>query len=74
LNIQNQLSPSSNALSPGGRIVVRGKDLAEGAQDGSRFTPEQLTWLNKIKDDVQGSANVVGGRTPGTTKSPKMPK
>jgi len=46
----------------------------EGEGGGVKFSPEQLAWLNKIKDDVQGSANVVGGRTPGTTKSPKMLK
>ena len=41
---------------------MRGQVLGVG------FSPEQLAWLNKIKDDVQGSTNVVGGRTPGTTQ------
>ena len=39
---------------------MRGQVLGEG-----RFSPEQLAWLNKIKDDAQGSANVVGGTSPG---------
>lgn len=45
------------------RVGVRGQVLGVGG-----FSPEQLAWLNKIKDDVQGSTNVVGGRMPGTTQ------
>lgn len=43
---------------------TQGEGWGEGISKQQRFTPDQLVWLNKIKDDVQENANVVGGTSP----------
>ena len=85
MNLQNDKLPLPQGEDLGEGTSLAPSPVGEGWGEG-----EQLAWLNKIKDDAQGSANVVGdtspgmgegrttqeqlSRTSGTTKSPKMPK
>ncbi|MCU7839119.1 MAG: DUF559 domain-containing protein [Candidatus Thiodiazotropha sp. (ex Troendleina suluensis)] len=60
LKQQEQASQLDNSLSPRERAGVRAQGLGEGVQGRSEggFSPDQLAWLNKIKDQIAQNAEM----------------